>query len=272
MLAVQTAVPDPRLRPFIRAYVQREACLGRVELVEPVLARLGVMLEFEFAGSYEIRNYGSERLEDPNPISVIGPQTWRRARLIIRGQIESVVVLFQPCGFYALFGVPTAPLAETGTEGHALLGPAVSRLHQRLGNLGSFQGRVALLNEYFLHTPARTPGADPAYRALHRLTLPWPGTVAGMAQEMGTNLRHLERKSLAYAGVSPKALTRIARFSRALRLHAQNKQTWTAIAHAAGYHDHMHLIRDFRVFAGDAPTSALEEIAPDHLIHFCTRP
>ena len=30
----------------------------------------------------------------------------------------------------------------------------------------------------------------------------------------------------------------------------------------------MHMIRDFRELAGEAPTSALKEIAPDHLIHF----
>src|SRR6202044_3516485 len=88
MLTVQSAAPELVLRPFIRAYVQREAHLGSQELVEPVVARLGVMLEFEFAGSYEVRNYGSETLEEPNVISVIGPQGWRRSRLIIRGDIE----------------------------------------------------------------------------------------------------------------------------------------------------------------------------------------
>ncbi len=73
MLTVQSASPDPALQPFIRTYVQREAHLDTQELVEPVVARLGVMLEFEFAGSYEVRNYGSETIEDPNAISVIGP-------------------------------------------------------------------------------------------------------------------------------------------------------------------------------------------------------
>ena len=53
MLTVQSGSPCAELRPFIRTYVQREAKLGQTELVEPVVARLGVMLEFEFAGSYE---------------------------------------------------------------------------------------------------------------------------------------------------------------------------------------------------------------------------
>jgi AraC-like DNA-binding protein len=267
MLDVQNAAPQPALRPFIRAYVQREARLGTGELAEPVVARLGVMLEFEFAGPYEVRSYGSDALNPTFPISIIGPQTWRRARLIIRDHVESIVVMFQPAGFHALFGAPTAPLAETGTEGHAVLGRRVSELHQRLGNLRTFPGRCQLLDHYFLSRLGGSGTVDPICKALHALTLT-PSTVEAVARQAGVSRRYLERKAHVYCGVSPKALTRISRFSRALRMRAETTQTWTQIAHAAGYHDQMHMIRDFRVFAGDAPTTALHEITPDHLIHF----
>jgi hypothetical protein len=36
MLTVQSTSPQPALRPFIRAYVQRHAHLGSEALVEPV--------------------------------------------------------------------------------------------------------------------------------------------------------------------------------------------------------------------------------------------
>jgi AraC-like DNA-binding protein len=267
MLNVQSASPSPMLRPFLRAYVQREAKLGNLELVEPVVARLGVMLEFEFAGSYEVRNYGSETVEEPNAISVIGPQGWRRSRLIIRGHIESLVVMFQPCGFHALFGVPTAPLSNAGTEGHSLLGGSVSRLHERLGNQCTFAERVRSLDAYFLQQLRALTSPDPVYKAL-RLLSGGSAKVSKVAQQTGINPRQLERKSLAYAGVSPKTLSRIARFSNALRLRTESSFAWTQIAHAAGYHDQMHMIRDFREFAGEAPSSALQEIAPEHLIHY----
>ena len=269
MLTVQTASPHFILRPFIRAYVQREARLGPDRLVEPVIARLGVMLEFEFAEAYEVRNYSSNTLDATFPISVIGPQTWRRARLIIRGHVESLVVMFQPVGFHALYGTPTAPLSEAGTEGHSVLGPSISTLHERLGNLRTFVQRVQLLDRYFLHRFKDRDALAPIYKTLHLLTMPGPlVTVDEVARHTGSNRRFLERKSLTCTGVSQKALTRISRFSRALRLRNDSSLTWTEIAHAAGYHDQMHMIRDFRVFAGGAPTLALQEIAPDHLIHF----
>ena len=113
--------------------------------------------------------------------------------------------------------------------------------------------------------------ADPVYKALQLLTERGRGTgtrVADVARQMGVGLRQLERRSLAYAGVAPKTLTRISRFSHALQLRADRSITWTEIAYAAQYHDHMHMIRDFREFAGEAPTSALQEIAPEHLIHY----
>ena len=273
MLTVKSASPDPALLPYIRTYVQREAHLGTRELVEPVVARLGVMVEFEFAGSYEVRNYGSETIEDPNAISVIGPQGWRRSRLIIRGDIESLVVMFQPSGFHALFGISTPLLSNAGTEGHALLGRGVSRLHQQLGNLSSLTERAKALDSYFLRQLSDIPSINPVEKALNLLTMPGAGLkVADVARQMGIGLRQLERKSLDYAGMSPKTLARIARFSHALRLRTERSLSWTEIAHAAKYHDHMHMMRDFREFAGEAPTSALQEIEPEHLIHFAMEP
>jgi AraC-like DNA-binding protein len=269
MLSVQTAAPELALRPYVRAYVQREARLGAKVLIEPVVARLGVMLEFEFAGSYEVRSYETDALNATFPATIIGPMTWRRARLIIRDHVEALVVMFQPAGFHALFGMPTAPFAQIGTEGHSVLGVGVSRLRERLGNAESFAERARMLDSYLLCQLRNMQTVDPVYRALHLLTIGGAGLrVEDVARQMGVNRRSLERKALAYAGVSPKELTRISRFSRALQLRTAGSQSWTEIAHAAGYHDQMHMIRDFRVFAGDAPTSALQEIAPDHLIHF----
>ena len=180
--------------------------------------------------------------------------------------------MFQPSGFHTIFGTPTAPLSETGIEGHALLGAEVSHLRERLGNMDSFAARVRELDHFFMDRLRAFQGFDPIdkiAKALSLLTAPGPLLkVSDAAQLSGMNLRQLERKSLDYTGVTPKDLRRIARFSRALRLRNQTDLTWTEIAHATEYHDHMHMVRDFRIFAGESPTFALEEIEPEHLINF----
>jgi AraC-like DNA-binding protein len=189
---------------------------------------------------------------------------------VIRGDIESLVVLFQPAGFYRFFGAPTSPLAQTGTEGHAVLGAGVSRLYERLGNAPGFAERVEVLNRFFCERLDPSKEMDPILRGLDLLSSSGRlGTVGGLARELGVNVRQLERKSLEYVGIPPKTLARISRFTRALQLRREGSLTWTEIAHAASYHDHMHMIRDFREFAGEAPSSALREIAADHLINYC---
>jgi transcriptional regulator GlxA family with amidase domain len=80
--------------------------------------------------------------------------------------------------------------------------------------------------------------------------------------------RQFERKSLEYFGLSPAMLSRIARFQRALALGSSQDVSWLQVAHAADYYDQMHMVRDFRAFAGGPPTKALASIQPHHLIKF----
>jgi hypothetical protein len=105
MLKVQSTLPHPQLRRCVRSYVQRESGPINREILEPVVARLSVMLEFEFGRPFEIPIYGSEnRLRSPE-ICVIGPMSRRTYCLIIRDHVEALTVLFRPQGFHAAFGV-----------------------------------------------------------------------------------------------------------------------------------------------------------------------
>ncbi len=59
--------------------------------------------------------------------------------------------------------------------------------------------------------------------------------------------------------MNPKMYARILKFSKAYRLREAFPQlTWIKIAHESGYFDQMHMIRDFKIFAGVNP-SAIEQ-------------
>jgi len=94
------------------------------------------------------------------------------------------------------------------------------------------------------------------------------GGVARIARQIGMSTRQFERKSLEYFGLPPATLSRIARFQRALALGSSQDISWLEVAHAADYYDQMHMIRDFRAFAGGPPTKAFASIEPHHLIKF----
>jgi transcriptional regulator GlxA family with amidase domain len=67
--------------------------------------------------------------------------------------------------------------------------------------------------------------------------------------------------------VTPKLFVRIARFQDALdRTTLIPSQSWTTIAHSVGYHDQMHMVRDFHEFAAASPSHAVTEISPQHII------
>ena len=269
MLTTQSATPDAVLRPFVHWYVQRATVSKAAEVVEPVLPRAGTMLIFQFAAIYEVKEYATDQLRRSWAATVIGPIHARKVRLILQ-DLHELVVLFHPLGLYRLFGVPISPLTGGGAEGYAVFGPQISSLYERLGNTATFAERVKLLDDFFVHRLGRSSPLTPTARAV-RLLASGQSSVGVAAEMAGISERQLERRSLEYAGISPKTLSRISRFQRAIEKHRAGYGSWMTIAHAAGYYDQMHLVRDFHEFGGGPPTEVMSEIADTHLISFSCR-
>jgi AraC-like DNA-binding protein len=266
MLTTQSATPDAVLEPFVHCYVQRVSKAG--EVIEPVFPRTATMLIFQFAAVYEVKEYETEQRRHSWAATVVGPIAARRTRLILRDHVDSLDVLFRPLGMYRLFGVPISPLTGGGAEGHAVFGPQISSLYQRLGNAESFVERVRLLDQFFLHRLRQARPLDPTSRAMHRLAS-GRCNVGDAARMIGSSERQFERRSQQWAGVSPKALARVSRFQRAIAEYRLGHSSWLDIAHKVGYYDQMHMVRDFHDLGGGAPTQVVNEILDEHLISFC---
>jgi len=272
-----TTAPHPALRPFVRYYSQRRIVPGD-DLQEPVTARLGGLLEFHFASLYRIPIVGTDHFESCAPMLVVGPITYRRLQLTADGTVESLTVMFQPFGLYELFGVPTQLLTEHAVEAHSLLGRSISQLYGALGEARSFSSRVCLLDQFLLKRVSFNSRTQRSHwtqslafvaqdRGIH--------TVRELAASLNTSPRQLERRSLEIAGMSPQTMARVARFVHALRLKraSSNKRvTWTEIAHASGYYDQMHLIRDFRLMGGATPTALTHQLQSHHGASLLLRP
>src|SRR5690606_12001649 len=91
-------------------------------------------------------------------------------------------------------------------------------------------------------------------------------TIDHVAAQACLSVRQFERVSRARLGMSPKAFARVVRFSAAYRLREERPGLrWTDIAYQCGYFDQMHLIRDFKDFAGMAPGVIERELARTEL-------
>ena len=267
---LQTNAPHPALRRFVRYYSQRRLAPGN-NLHEPVTARLGGLLEFHFANLYRIPIVGTDRFESCSPMLVVGPITYRRVQLQADGAVEALTVMFQPFGLYELFGVPTYLLTEHALEGHSLLGRSISQLYARLGEVGLFTKRVELLDQFLLaQLSSRESVVDSRWHKCLELVVRDRGThtVCQIATSLNISVRQLERKSMELSGMTPKTMARVARFMHALRLKRASNQkhpmTWTEIAHASGYYDQMHLIRDFHLMGGAKPTDLADQLESHH--------
>ena len=65
----------------------------------------------------------------------------------------------------------------------------------------------------------------------------------------------MERRFREKVGIAPKRYARIVRFHAPSEAKARlNERAWTDIAHDLGYYDQMHMVHDFRIFAGESPT------------------
>jgi AraC-like DNA-binding protein len=133
------------------------------------------------------------------------------------------------------------------------------RLFSQLAEAGTPLQMIARAEEY-LGSPAFDP--PPALAALAASVASDSGEpVERLSQLTGASPRHLRRLCHSHAGVSPKYLTRILRFRRAVeRLRLRPQVQWADFAAACGYFDQAHLIREFQEFAGATPGRFIQSL------------
>jgi AraC-like DNA-binding protein len=135
-----------------------------------------------------------------------------------------------------------------------VLGPRAPLLVERLQEAAGWPERFALLDAVLLRRLGGGP--EPAREVtwtLRRLTqADGRLAVSSLATEVGWSRRHLAASWRRDVGLAPKAVARILRFQRALRLVRQGHSLADA-AYDCGYADQPHLNRDFRALAGATP-------------------
>jgi AraC-like DNA-binding protein len=78
---------------------------------------------------------------------------------------------------------------------------------------------------------------------------------------VGKSLRSLQRNLRKYVRIGPKALLRRFRLQEAAaRLAERRAVEQAALAHALGYCDQAHFIRDFRALVGEPPGAYAEAL------------
>ena len=208
-------------------------------------------------------------LLDPVAVKKLGESTFTpRARSIIIGpqltpvtlhlgqRHRAVVVNLKPAGMYRLLGIPMAELVDRDYDARLVVGREIDELLERLHAGRSPAERSATVQRYLLgKLPRLRPGRPFDLAMLHQVQASGNLPIGHVAAAACLSVRQFERQSRERLGFSPKMYSRLIRFSHAYKYKESAPHTsWTEIAHRCGYFDQMHFIRDFKAFAGFAPS------------------
>jgi AraC-like DNA-binding protein len=213
-----------------------------------------------------------QRLLDPDRGAVVFRDAWfsgqqqRWLDVDSTGPSAILGVRFQALGAWRVLGIPQHLLAEQVLDLDDLLGDAIHALRQRFLECDDVAARIAMFEDWLLSRAAAREDAHVAVRWAMRRLQDTQGRieVQALADELGYSRRHLAQLFQREAGLAPKAMARILRFSHALAaLRATDAPEWDRIAQDCGYYDQSHLIRDFQSFAGHAPAEFLRRANVD---------
>ena len=264
MLSSLSSTPSAAAERYVRRYVQREGHLGASTFTHPLQPRSAHVLDFEFGDAVEIFTSGTDATRMAEPAAVVGSLTCPRGQVLIRGNVDTFVIVLKPAALHQLFGLPALDFTNRDHAAHAAVGAAASELQQRLGNALSFQERVQIADRFILSWSLRAPSADSIEVAANEIIRSHGGCrIDSLVHHTGLSVRTFQRRFHQRIGVSAKLYARIVRFESALKTKAAlPHMSWTAIAYEFGYHDQMHMIHDFQQLSEQAPNSILRQMRP----------
>jgi AraC-like DNA-binding protein len=257
---IQTAKPRPELSKFVQIYAQREMECSDAPISQPDSSALEQGISFNFDGRTTLnRPDGRSRLA-PRAY-IFGGLTPPCGSQGFSGHVRSFAVFLKPLSFGPLFRIPSSVLVNKEYDAEDLLGPEIVDLWSKLAGCTTFQERIFAAERYLMPVASRAGGCTLIVRTAHHM-LDHNGAIriGEIANHARLSVRQYERRFLEEVGLTPKTFARTRRFQRALdakRFFPQH--TWLSIAHEFGYFDQMHMVRDFQILGGNAPSTLLDQ-------------
>lgn len=258
-VTIRFALPSLELQPFVTTYYHTQAVASPSEpVLEDYLHPEWPNLRFMDA-DWAYSAVGGEPMQMSPTFSAAGPTSKATRFHITSGRSWGIGLL--PLGWSALFGVPASDYADRITDGHGdaafdAFRPLALALAQALAaGSGDFSEELAIIEHHMAALVPQQTAYSKAITAINAaLVDPDLSTVGDFADQVGMNVRSLERLSKSVFGFTPKLLLRRQRFLRSLaQFMLDPSLNWlSTLDHQ--YHDQAHFIRDFKRFMGMNPS------------------
>jgi AraC-like DNA-binding protein len=255
-LNIQVYLPAPGLREYVQSIMvfSLTSDSGCAMPLNPFPPTPQHSLFFYIKNPVQTQVFGSETLVTSPACLLVGPQL-TRVNIKMGHDHLMVHVGFKTGGLHKLTGVPMHLLLDQGYDASDVLGPDVPHLLEQLRNTPN-QDQMVKQVEAFLWKKLKASSSPlPFDKALAQLVGATGNMPIEQVADLGClSLKQFERKCRERIGLPPKVFARLIRFSNAYRLRETRPDlSWTQISYASGYFDQMHLIRDFKEFAGVTP-------------------
>jgi AraC-like DNA-binding protein len=254
---VKIYIPHPALKEFVLniSTVHVELPGGITDVITPYPPSPFQSLMF-YCNDPVAMSRSESGIFDAQPLTtLVGPQ-FSRVNIKVHKVLKAIRVDFTPGGMYRMLGIPMHEMFDEGFDATIIFDSGIKSLSEALQNIADLEEGKNHVEKFLLNQVRNCKAIMPIDSALSIL-LKHEGSmsVEHAASLSCLSIKQFERRCKERLGMNPKLYTRILRFSKAYRLHEANPQlNWTAIAHQAGYYDQMHMIRDFKVFAGVNPS------------------
>jgi len=261
----ETFQPAPVLRPFVRGLYYFKGDVGDSDTFHT--------FRFPSDGGPElILNLGDpfaagcceSRLHTFSGASIVGPLS---CNLITRaaGLTAFVAVRFRPGSMIPFFHLPSDELTDRSTTLDTVWGPFGGQIQDQVQRARTPAAAAAAVQSALCakrissYRPDRRMQQAAETIAVRRGLV----RVGQLARSAGLSRRQFERRFKRMAGLSPKRLCRIVRFSNLCgRMERSEQQDWAQNALACGYSDQAHMIRECRFFTGHSPQAYLRQRSP----------
>lgn len=263
-MQVRIYKPHLGLQEFVVSISTIEAELppGMAEAVSPYPPTPFQSLIFYCNNPVSMSKFGDVQFQQQADTVLVGPQ-YSRVNIKVHQRLASVRVDFYPGGMFRLLGIPMHEIFDTGLNATDIFGPEMNELNEKLKNTAFLSVGKDLVEDFLLR---KLSGLKSKLPFDHSMKILFQNSGNISMEEAASlaclSLKQFERKSVERLGMNPKTFARILKFSKAYRMReAFPELTWTEIAVLAGYFDQMHMIRDFKTFAGVNPSVIASQIA-----------
>lgn len=256
-MEVVNYIPHPALKDYVFSISTVNVLLpvGMKDVVTPYPTTPFQSLMFYCNDPISMGRTGEGNFEE-QPLSVVlGPQ-FSRVNLKVHDRLRAIRVDLLPGGMYRMLGIPMQELFDAGFNALDLFGVDMGIINEKLQHMKNMEEGKNIVENFLLNKVVHLKEKLPLDSALQTLFKNHGNLSMDRTASLSClSLRQFERKCKKRLGMNPKTYARILRFSRAYRLHECFPHlSWTEIAYKAGYYDQMHLIRDFKAFAGVNPS------------------